>query len=131
MDYQWGTVGALKIAALSSAIASFLGSSGVIWLFLHFKWWKSSTHHFILLYISVTDILFSTMFIIGSAMFGNQFICQFQGFVLQACGQACQCYCCIVGTNLLLQIMFFWSDERCRQLLKYWHALVWTWSLLS
>jgi len=131
MGAEWGTVEALKIASRVAAIASFLGSFGVIGLFIYFKWWKSSTHHFLLLYISISDILFSGMMIVGSRAFGNFYFCQFQGFILQACGQACQCWCCTVGINLLLQIMFYWRDEQCRRLMKYWHFIIWTWSLTS
>jgi len=131
MGAEWGSKEALTIASMVAAIASFLGSCGVIGLFLYFKWWKSSTHHFLLLYISVSDILFSGMMIVGSRAFGNSYFCQFQGFILQACGQACQAWCCTVGINLLLQIMYYWNDYQCRKLVKYWHFIIWTWSLTS
>jgi len=131
MGVAWRSDDALTVAVTTAASASLVGSCGVVFLFIYFKWWKSSTHHFLLLNISIADILTSVMDIIGPASFGNHFLCQFQAFITQSFGQACQCWCCLVGINLLLQIKYFYRDSQCRKLLKYWHALIWTWALLS
>jgi len=124
MGVEWGTPDALKMATNVASIASLIGSVGVIGLFIFLEWWKSSTHHFILLFLSISDIMASVLVVVGVRMYGNRIFCQFQGFALQVCCQAIQSWCCIASINLLLQIKFYWRDQQCRRLLKYWHIFV-------
>lgn len=64
------------------------------------------------------------MMLIGTATFDNESFCNIQGFVLQISALATQSWCTVVGANLLLQMMFYWTDKKCRAMMKWWHALV-------
>merc|ERR550534_800476 len=63
--------------------------------------------------MSCADILYSALVVIGKPSEANA-LCDFQGFILQACGQVSQMWCTVIGINLLVQMVLYWVDKRCR-----------------
>jgi len=114
----------LLVTARVSAICSILGSGGCIFLFLYLQWWKVSTHHIIVFHMSCADILYSSFVVVGTYAFGKTGLCNFQGWILQFCGQVSQMWCTLVGINLLLQMALYWKDRRCREMLRWYYLFV-------
>jgi len=121
--YEWGSSDLLVLTARTSAICSILGSGGCIFLFFYFKWWTESNHHIILFHLSCSDILYSIFVLVGKSSYNIQPLCDFQGWILQFCGQVSQMWCTVVGINLLVQMVLYWSDSRCRTMMR-WYILV-------
>jgi len=121
----WGSFEVLHIAQRVTSGFSLIGSSTVCFLYFYLKWWESSTHHVILFYISVADILFSTTFLIGPMAFSSADWCTFQGWKVHMFGLATQIWCTFLGLNLLLQMKFYWKDWKCRELMVKYHAIAW------
>jgi len=113
----------LATAATCSAILSFVGSGGCVFLFMYFKWWTVSTHHIILFHMSCADILYSTLVIVGRVSWESRALCNFQGWILQSCGWMSQLWCTAVGINLLLQMVLYYNDQMCRTMMR-WYCLV-------
>jgi len=113
----------LRLATRISASISLAGSLGVIYLYFRLKRWGTS-HHVILFWMSVADIICSVQYIIGDEFTGQTF-CDFQGWVLCCFGMASQAWCTIVGLNLLLQVRCLWVEFQCLSLMKWWHLIVW------
>jgi len=122
---EWGSLKVLHIAQRVTSVLSLVGSSTVCFLYFYLRWWESSTHHVILFYISIADILFSTTFLIGPMAFSSDAWCTFQGWKAHAFGLATQIWCTFLGLNLLLQMRFYWKDQKCRELMVRYHAIAW------
>jgi len=127
---QWGSVEVMQIAQRITSSCSVFGSCTVCFLFLYLRWWNSSTHHVILFCISISDILWSTTFIVGPWVLTNNTWCKFQGWLGHMFGLATQMWCSLLGLNLWLQMKFYWKDRRCRQMMKYYHGIVWGTTLI-
>lgn len=121
----WGSLEVLHIAQRVTSGLSLIGSSTVCFLFFYLRWWESSTHHVILFYISLADIVYSTTFLIGPMAFSSADYCTFQGWKAHMFGLAIQIWCTFLGLNLLLQMKFFWDDRRCRATVVKYHAIAW------
>jgi len=116
----------LHLITRISASISLAGSIGVIYLFFRLKGWGTS-HHMILLWMSIADILCSLQYIIGDEV-RSRIICDFQGWILCCFGIASQAWCTVVGFNLLLQIRYLWVEYQCLSLMNFWHLIVWGFS---
>jgi len=121
----WGSLKVLHIAQRVTSGLSLIGSSFVCFLYFYLRWWECSTHHVILFYISMADILFSTTFLIGPMAFSSVDYCTFQGWRFHFFGLATQIWCTFLGLNLLLQMKFFWDDSQCRAAMAKYHAIAW------
>lgn len=69
------------------------------------------------------DILYSTLVVVGKKSYEIKQLCDFQGWILQFCGLTAQMWCTVIGINLLLQMVWYWDDRRCRTLMP-WYMLV-------
>jgi len=121
-----GHENSLRLATRISASISLAGSLGVIYLYFRLKRWGTS-HHVILFWMSIADIICSVQYIIGDEITGKTF-CDFQGWVLCCFGLASQAWCTVVGFNLLLQVRCLWVEFQCLSLMKWWHLFVWGFS---
>jgi len=113
----------LHLVTRISASISLAGSIGVVYLFFRLKRWGTS-HHMILLWMSVADILCSVQYIIEDEL-RSKIFCDFQAWILCCFGIASQAWCTVVGFNLLLQIRYLWVEYQCLSLMKVWHLFVW------
>jgi len=121
----WGSLEVLQIAQRVTSGLSLVGSSTICFLYFYLRWWESSTHHVILFYISMADILYATAFFIGPDGFSSPDYCTFQGWSGHMFGLATQIWYTFLGLNLLLQMKFYWKDYRCRELMPKYHAIAW------
>jgi len=121
---QWGSL-EIEIAQRVISSCSIVGSSIVCLLFFYLRWWNFSTHHVILFYVSISDILFSSIFIIGPWVLNYHTWCTFQGWLGQMFGLATQMWCTVLTLNLWLQMKFYWKDSRCRGMMLYYHCFNW------
>jgi len=69
------------------------------------------------------DILYSGLVVVGKRSYEIESLCDFQGWILQFCAQTGQMWCTVIGINLLLQMVWYWDDKRCRTLMP-WYMLV-------
>jgi len=122
---QWGSLEVIEIAQRVTSSCSIIGSSIVCALFFYLRWWNSSTHHVILFYISIADILYSTNFMLGPWVLNNHTWCTFQAWLGQMFGLATQMWLTVLGFNLLLQMKYYWKDEKCRRMMRFYHGFVW------
>jgi len=121
----WGSYEVLHIAQRVTSGFSVIGSSTVCFLYFYLRWWESSTHHVILFYVSMADILYSTGFLIGPLGFSSPDYCTFEAWKTHMFGLATQIWCTFLGFNLLLQMKFFWDDKKCRAEMPKYHAIAW------
>jgi len=121
----WGGQEALNIAQRVTSGLSIFGSGTVCLLYLYLKWWNFSTHHVLLFWISISDIIFSLAVFTGPWFFEYPTLCTIQGWACHVFGLSTQIWCTIVGLNLWLQMHFYWKDNRCRTLMPNYHAFAW------
>jgi len=115
----------LIIVQRVSSACSLLGSSTVCFLFFHLRWWNSSTHHVILFYISIADIIYSSAIFVGPWATNSHTACTIQGWTIHLFCLSAQMWCTFLGLNLWLQMKFYWTDTKCRALMLWYHAFAW------
>jgi len=121
----WGCLELLNIVQRVTSACSLLGSSTICFLFFYLRWWNSSTHHVILFYVSIADIIYSSAFFVGPWATNAHTSCTIQGWAIHLSGLSAQMWCAFLGLNLWLQMKFYWTDRKCRALMLWYHAVGW------
>jgi len=121
----WGGLESLNIVQRVTSACSLLGSSTICLLFFYLRWWNCSTHHVILFYISIADIICSSAIFVGPWASNSHTSCTIQGWTIHLFGLSAQMWCTFLGLNLWLQMKFYWTDRKCRALMLWYHAFAW------
>merc|ERR1719334_330828 len=81
--------------------------------------------------MSCADILYSTLVVVGKWSYDIKPLCDFQGWILQYCAQVSQMWCTVIGINLLLQMVLYWSDRRCRTMMRWYIPVIYSWGITT